>query len=55
MMNPLMKPPSDEELANQLLDLLDSTHWEVPEELHGINWKNLIPKMGSDEWLNSFL
>ena len=42
MMNPLMKPPSDEELATQLRDLLSPTYWEVPEELHGINWLSLF-------------
>lgn len=41
-MHPVMKPPTDEELAEQLRDLLSETYWQVPEELHGIDWFSFL-------------
>lgn len=41
-MNPIMMPPSDEELAKELRDLLSKTHWEVSKDLSGIDWVTFL-------------
>lgn len=33
-----VKIPSDEELQKQLLELHEKSHFQVNEELHGIDW-----------------